>query len=34
MKVQEEEGLQRGIGKVERMLKALIKSLEKQPLNP
>jgi hypothetical protein len=34
MKVQEKEKLQRNIGEVERILKALIKSLENKPLNP
>ncbi len=34
MKAQEEEILQKNIGEVERMLKALIKSLESKRLNP
>jgi hypothetical protein len=34
MKAQEKEMLQRGIGEVERMLKALIKSLENKRLTP
>jgi four helix bundle protein len=34
MKVQEREKLQKDIGEIERMLKALIKSLENKHLNP
>jgi hypothetical protein len=34
MKAQEKEMLQRNIGEVERMLKALIKSLENKRLTP
>ena len=34
MKAQEKEMLQRSIGEVERMLKALIKSLQNKRLNP
>jgi four helix bundle protein len=34
MKVQEKEKLEQDIGEVERMLKALIKSLKEKPLTP